>query len=326
MDLLKRLEQTDAHQPTTETLETSETLTSVLSDVEQHLKKLTKTVKKLAGHVKTTNKIHATDLEILKESTSRLQELPSTLSLPDEVTERLSEIEKTLVSVAKQLSVSEAVKLPDGSNVKRSDLDAYTMMHQLSNQIRQMISASAELQDVVRKRGVIRVDTDKLKEQAVSALDDRLAKAVEEPISRIETRLKSLEEQTAELGTERLATVGQEVTHIVDKAEAVASTISHVEDRIDKLNARVTWTTVGRLCLALVPLAAVILVVGGLLMGTFHAVGIGPLLGWAWAAFESTEPWWGKALIAVGTLAGIGLFGWVVHKLAGILSDEYARW
>jgi phage-related tail protein len=323
MGLHNNLVQADMQEQTTETLGT---LSSVLSDVEQHLKKLTKTVKKLAGHVKTTNKIHATDLEILKESTSRLQELPSTLSLPDEVTERLSEIEKTLVSVAKQLSVSEAVKLPDGSNVKRSDLDAYTMMHQLSDQIGQMISASDELNETVRQRGVIRVNTDKLTEQAIRVLDDQLAQAVSESISGIEARLNDFEQRSAELGAERLATVSQEVTRVVDKANGVASTISHVEDRIDKLTARITWTTVGRLCLALVPLAAAILVVGGLLMGTFHALGIGPLLGWAWAAFESTEPWWGKALIAVGTLAGIGLFGWVVHKLAGILSDEYARW
>ena len=42
----------------------------------------------------------------------------------------------------------------------------------------------------------------------------------------------------------------------------------------------ITWTAVGRFYLALLPLASVLLVVGGITINTVHALGIGPLLRW----------------------------------------------
>ncbi|WP_448759950.1 hypothetical protein [Actinomyces oricola] len=47
----------------------------------------------------------------------------------------------------------------------------------------------------------------------------------------------------------------------------------------------ITWTAVGRFYLALLPLASVLLVVGGITINTVHALGIGPLLRWTWASF-----------------------------------------
>ena len=65
-----------------------------------------------------------------------------------------------------------------------------------------------------------------------------------------------------------------------------------------------TWTTSGRFCLALVPFAAALIILGGLTMGVFHALGFGPLLGWAWGSLTAASAWWAKTLIARPRSAG----------------------
>lgn len=50
--------------------------------------------------------------------------------------------------------------------------------------------------------------------------------------------------------------------------------------------------------------------------------GIGPLFSWAWASFSAASLWWAKALIAVGTLGGAGLFVWLVLRVSQWIYDE----
>lgn len=77
-----------------------------------------------------------------------------------------------------------------------------------------------------------------------------------------------------------------------------------------------------RLYLALLPLTAVLLVIGRLTMGVFYALGFGPLLSWVWSSFVAANTWWSKALIAVGTLGGIAAFAPVVWWAAKKINDE----
>lgn len=58
---------------------------------------------------------------------------------------------------------------------------------------------------------------------------------------------------------------------VVAKADEVVSAVRTAEHRLETPTARVTWTAVGRMSLALLPLAAVIMVVGGLTTGAFYA-------------------------------------------------------
>ena len=95
---------------------------------------------------------------------------------------------------------------------------------------------------------------------------------------------------------------------------------------MERLSGRVTWTAVGRMALALLPLAAALLVVGGLTVGAFHALGIGPLLAWGWGSFSAATVWWHKALIAILALAGAVGFGALVWWLGRCLRNEYGRW
>lgn len=297
--------------------------TSLLDGIEQQLSALTKAVNDLSGYVKVMDEVHVSKLQAL---TSQRPEPPSTLPLDDAVMRRIAEIEKTLAAVASQLSASAAVKLPDGSSVRRSDLEAHSLVTRLEKQIEAMTSSSAELAEAVRKRGRVTIDTEKLQEHTIRVLDKRLARAVESPVVRVEASLAGLEGRVTALGEQRLRDAAKQAQEVLDKTDAVVASMRSAEERVRALESKVTWVTAGRVGLALLPLAATVLVLGGLTMGIAHALGFGPLLSWAWGAFGATELWWQKALIALATLGGVCGFGWVAWGVTGRVMDAYRRW
>lgn len=321
MGLLDTIKEQDERQQNSEMLER---LTSTLPAVEQQLTKLTKSVADLTTFVRIMDEQQDTRLGNL--STLRAPEPPSSLPLDDATKNRLSEIEKALAIIAEQLSASEAVKLPDGHSVRRSELDAHAMVLKIEKQLQTTTSASVELAETVRRRGVIRVDVARLSQQVISVLDVRLAAAVEPSVARLEARLAEWETRSASSITQRMVDTSSEVERVVARIEDAVRAAGRAERRVDAMTTRTTWTTLGRLCLALVPFSAVLLVVGGLAFGALQALGVGPLLSWAWTAFESADEWWAKALIAGGTLGGIALSGAVIWKLGLKLADQYRRW
>lgn len=320
MGLLETMKQADEQQSSSETSSSS---TSRLDAIEQQLSKLTKAVSDLSGYVKVMDEVHTGKLTAL---TSQQHEQPSTLPLDGESRNRLTEIEKTLAAVASQLSSSEAVKLPDGSSVRRSDLDAFSMMQRIGETLATTAQNSAELADAVNRRGRVVIDTAKLEQHAVKVLDSRLAKAVEPSVARVEATLADFEQRVALVGAGRTAEASRQVEQVARKANEVMAAVRAAEARVEQLSGRVTWAAVGRLGLALIPLATVMLVIGGLTMGTAYALGFGPLLGWAWSSFTAAQAWWVKALIAVGTLTGVAAFGWVVWRLAQRLGEDFRHW
>lgn len=254
-------------------------------------------------------------LKRVSKSISQQPEQPSPTPLDDATRNRLGEIEKTLAEIAKQLSASGAVKLPDRSEVKCSDVDAYSMMQSLRSQLLTTTTALDELKQVVGNGRTVRIDTRRLSEHAVWVLDQRLAQAVEMPVQRV-----------AQIGTQKVSEAAQEVEKTLTKTDELVTAIGRTERRLEALEGRLTWTAIGRLCLAPVSLAAVLLVIGGLTMGVFHALGFGPLLGWAWGSFEAASTWGAKGIIALATLDGVAGFAWVVWQLAGRLRDEFGSW
>ncbi|HJC28340.1 MAG TPA: hypothetical protein H9759_02990, partial [Candidatus Dietzia intestinipullorum] len=222
-------------------------------------------------------------------------------------------------AVAQQLSSSEVVKLPDGSSVTRADLAAYTMTQKISEELKTTTSASADLAEAVRKRGNVRIDTDKLTEHAVKVLDQCLAKAVEAPVQRVEQTVAGLEDRVGRLGTEKLA-------EVTGRAHEVVSAVGRAERRVERLSARVTWATVGRMCLALVPFTVAFIMLAGMVGGITQMLGLGPLLGWAWDSFATASTWWAKGLIALAALGGCALFGWLLWWLGKKLYESYRGW
>ncbi len=321
MGILDTIKQIDAEQEATATLEQ---LISTLPAVEQQLTQLTSAVNALKSYVTEMDAVMSERLD--RMSISPQPVLPSPPSFEDSTMTRLNEIERTLFAIASTLTHSQTVTLPDGESVTRSELDSYAMMTRIVTQLEMTSAASAELADAVRQRGVIRVDPGRLAAHAVGVLDDRLSQAVEAPVSRVEAVLTSFESRVATLGAQKAAEASERAERVTEKATEVAAAVTAAERRVDALSARVTWTAVGRLSLALLPLAAALLLVGGLTTGAAHALGIGPLLTWAWTSFGAATEWWQKAAIAAGTLGAIAVGAWLVHIVALRLRDAYGRW
>lgn len=295
--------------------ETSEALMSRLEDVEEQTRQLTNAVNKVSGFLKAMDEAQSAEIKRLSRSISQQHEQPSQTQLDDETKNRLSEIEKTLSAIAEQLSASGAVKLNDGSTVKRSDLDSYSMMKQLSSDLTKTTSALDELKQVVGNGRTVRVDIDRLSAYTVDVLDQRLSQAVEAPIKRVESTLEGFEHRVASLGAERLS----EVHRAVEKS---LSELDEARQKIEAIERRVTFVGISRLALAVLPLFASLLLVGGLVWGFGSMVGIGPLFGWAWGAFTAASLWWQKALIAAATLGGAALFIWVVLRVSRWVYEE----
>lgn len=314
MGLLDTMKQEDGQQRITEMLEA---LISQHDADRQQIERLTRTVADLTSYVKVMDEEQTKRMDHL--STSRQLELPSTLPLDAETKKRLNEIEKTLSAVAQQLSSSEVVKLPDGSSVTRADLAAYSMTTKISEELKSTTSASADLAEAVRKRGNVRIDTDKLTEHAVKVLDQCLTKAVEAPVQRIEQTVAGLEERVGRLGTEKLA-------EVTDRAHEVVSAAGRAERRVEQLSAKVNWAMVGRMCLALIPFTVAFIMLTGMVGGITQTLGLGPLLGWAWDSFAAASVWWTKGLIALAALGGCALFGWLIWWLGKKLYESYRGW
>lgn len=294
-----------------------EALTSEHDADRQQIEKLTKTVAEQNAYIKLVDEEQTKRLDQL--STSQPPEQPSTASLDDETKTRLSEIESTLAAVAQQLSESALVKLRDGSSMKRTDLEALSVLKSVLTELKTTTSASTDLAEAVRRRGQVTIDTDKLTEHAVKMLDTRLARAVEAPVRGVEQVIAGFERRVENVSTKKL----DEVTASAVKLERTADA---AERRIDRLSTAMSWTTVGRVCLALLPFAVAIIILGGLVGGVTQMLGIGPLFGWAWDSFAAATTWSSKVLIAVGSLAGCGLFGWLVWWIGKKVHANFQGW
>ncbi|WP_196819480.1 hypothetical protein [Schaalia sp. ZJ405] len=199
------------------------------------------------------------------------------------------------------------------------------MMKQLSSKLETTTSSLDSLTKTVGDGRTIKFNYDKVNQHVGGLLDKKLSQAVQAPVQRVERTLEGFEQRVAEIGTQKVSEASKKVEKVLDETKDLVFRIDRAERHLKDLEGRMTWTVVGRLCLALIPLAVVLLVVGGLTMGVFHTLGFGPLLGWAWASFMNTDIWWAKALIAVATLSAVAVFTSIVWWLAKKLREDFFR-
>ena len=303
-------------------LEMLASLMSRLDAVEDQERELTKANNATSGFLKAMDEAHTAAFKRLEGLISQQPEQRSQTQLDDETKNRLSEIEKTLDAVAKQLSDKRVVKLSDGTSVPASDLQAFSMMKQIKAGMTTMTSALDELKKIVGNGRTVRVDMNQLSEYAVGVLDEWLSVAVEERVQRIESTLDGYEQRVANIGAQKTTEAAQKVDTVIDKANKAVASLERNESRLEALEGRIPWTTVGKVAIAVLPLFASLLLVGGLVWGFGSMVGIGPLFGWAWGAFTAASLWWQKALIAAATLGGAALFIWVVLRVSRWVYEE----
>ena len=303
-------------------LEMLASLMSRLDAVEDQERELTKANNATSGFLKAMDEAHTAAFKRLEGLISQQPEQRSQTQLDDETKNRLSEIEKTLDAVAKQLSDKRVVKLSDGTSVPASDLQAFSMMKQIKAGMTTMTLALDELKKIVGNGRTVRVDMNQLSEYAVGVLDERLSVAVEERVQRIESTLDGYEQRVANIGAQKTTEAAQKVDTVIDKANKAVASLERNESRLEALEGRIPWTTGGKVAIAVLPLFASLLLVGGLVWGFGSMVGIGPLFGWAWGAFTAASLWWQKALIAAATLGGAALFIWVVLRVSRWVYEE----
>lgn len=185
-----------------------------------------------------------------------------------------------------------------------------------------MTSALDELKKTVGNGRTVKVDMNQLSEYTVGVLDKRLSVAVEERVQRIESTLDGVEQRVAVIGTQKVAEAAQKVDTVIDKANKAVASLERNESRLEALEGRIPWTTVGKVAIGVLPLFASLLLVGGLVWGFGSMVGIGPLFGWAWGAFTAASLWWQKALIAAATLSAAVVFVWAVLRVSRWVYEE----
>lgn len=183
------------------------------------------------------------------------------------------------------------------------------MMKQLSSDLTKTTSALGELTAQVKAKSHVSLNAEKVAEVMSQRVTQHFDHAVQEPVDGLRSDLQGLREGMSTLGAERLS----EVHRAVEKS---LSELNEARRNIEAIERRVTFVGISRLALAVLPLFASLLLVGGLVWGFGSMVGIGPLFGWAWGAFTDAELWWMKALIAAATLAGTALFVWVVLRVS----------
>lgn len=296
----------------------SEKLASLMSRidaVEDQSRELTEANNATTEFIKAMDEAQTAAIKQLEESISQQLEQHLQTQLDDETKNRLNEIEKTLADVAKQLSLSGAVKLPDGSTVTQSDVNAFSMMKQINQKMTTLDSTSKELAKEVHEKSRV-LDDEKAKRWLddvgrwiADKVDDHFDQAVQEPVDGLRSDLEGIREEMSTLGAERLSEVRTEL-------QGLLSEMRGVEEAVKRYERQVNFVSVSRIVLALIPLSVALILVGGLVWGVGSMFGIGPLFGWAWASFTAASLWWHKVLIALGALGGAALFVWAVFRMS----------
>lgn len=306
--------------------ETLAFLMSRLDAVEAHERELTKSVNAMNGFLKVMDEALTTAIDQVKELISQQHEQPSQTQLDDETKNRLNEIEKTLAEVAKQLSLSGAVKLSDGSTVTQSDLQAHSMMNQINEKVTALTSTSENLANEVHEKSHVKLDGKVTGQWLAKKVVEHFDQAVQEPVDGLRSDLEGFREEMGTLGAERLSEVRREVDETVStlnkKVDVMSLKLSQVCQKFEDIERRATFVGASRIVLAVLPLCVALILVGGLVWGFTSMVGIGPLFGWIWASFTAASLWWHKLLIAIGGLGAAAFFVWIVLRVSQWVYDN----
>ena len=292
-------------------------LANELASISQQITDQTKAISGLIGQIKTTDNINDARLDQL--AAALLGNASQKDTSEKETLEQLKELKKDFRILASSVKDTQPITLRNGQKVSRADFSAYSLTQQINEELRKLDRSSADQAKAVSEIGTVRVDTTGIADHAVKDLDARLSAAVEEPMQRIEAALDDFEHRVADIGTEKLA----EVTM---KANDVVRAVNSAESSVDKLSRKVTWSTVGKICQALIPFTVAFIILGSLVAGFTQMLGVGPILEWAWSSFSAAEDWTGKVLIAVGTFGGVGAFGWLMWWTGKKLRESYRGW
>ena len=288
-----------------------------LSKIDETLRVLIDTLMNQSKRLTAIEKAQS-DLTITlssKTSTSETSELDSLTSDVNEIKKTLNKQSETLSALGETVSDKRVVKQSDDSAVSAGDLQALSMTKTISSDLTKTTSALADLTAQVKAKSRVSLNAEKVAEVMSRRVTQHFDHAVQEPVDGLRNDLQGLREEMSTLGSEKLS----EVRRAVEKS---LSELNETRRNIEAIERRVTFVGISRLALAVLPLFASLLLVGGLVWGLGSMFGIGPLFGWAWGSFMAASLWWQKALIAAATLGGAALFIWVVLRVSRWVYEE----
>ena len=288
-----------------------------LSKIDETLRVLITTLTSQSERIKKIEEAQVSLMLVLtsKTSTSEASEADSLTNDINAIKKTLNEQSETLSELGKTVSDKRILKLSDGSSVSASELQAHSMMKQINAQVMTLASTSKELAKEVHAKSSVKLDVEKTGRWLAKQVNEHFDHAVQEPVDGLRSDLQGLREEMSTLGTERLSEVHR-------KVEKSLSRLNEARQEIEAIERRVTFVGISRLALAVLPLFASLLLVGGLVWGLGSMFGIGPLFGWAWGAFTAASLWWQKMLIALGTLGAAVLFVWAVLRASRWIYEE----
>lgn len=288
-----------------------------LKQIDETLRVLIATLTSQSDRIKKVEDSQASLMLALnsKSSTSKDSVNDSLTNDVNEIKKTLNAQSETLSALAETVSDKRVVKQSDGSSVSAGELQAHSMMKQLSSDLTKTTSALGELTAQVKAKSHVTLNEQKVADVMSRRVGEHFQKSVQEPVDGLRSDLAGFRDEMGALGSDKLSELRAAV-------EEVLEDLQRAQQRVKSVERRVTFVGVSRLALAVLPLFASLLLVGGLVWGLGSMFGIGPLFTWAWASFTAASAWWARALIAVATLSGAALFVWVVLRLSRWIYDE----
>ena len=250
-----------------------------------------------------------------KTSTSEDSQLDSLVNDSNAIKTTLNEHSTLLSALSETVSDKRVVTLSDGSKVKASDLDAYNLMKKVSSSQETTTTALGKLAKEVHAKSTVTLNTEAVVQELAKQFNERFDDAVQKPVDDLRSDLEGFRKEMDALGAERLSEVRRDVATLMSEFNDARRQIKAIERRAD-------FVGISRLALALLPLFAALILVGGLVWGFGSMVGIGPLFGWIWASFTAASLWWHKLLIALGGLGAAALFFWIVLRVSQWVYDN----
>ncbi len=295
---------------------------------EESLSEMSALVEQLRNERQEDRRVLAQLIESQNTLTSMVEELSTSMNSgassngPDAtlklggVKKRLTSLEEAVTALGASLASSETVRLADGSSLKKSDVEALALMEKTAAQIADL--RSSLLREMATKAR-LRIDEDKLIAGLASKLETGLGPQITDSMQRVEEVVRAHERRLDALGEKKVTEMKetlQEATKGLERAEKTAA----------QLKGALTWAGVGKVAVALLPLALVGLAVAVLLGIGGQLFGVGPVFGWAWASFAAAEAWWLKLIIALATVSGALGVCWAVYRLGRKLAEVYRGW
>src|SRR5690625_416479 len=223
--------------------------------------------------------------------------------------ERLGDLEVAIEKLGKEVSTHSSTQ----------DSTQPSELRSLANAQSEMSKTLAEIAEAVRKRGRITFDMKELQRHVAGLLDQRLQRAVEAPVARLEKALGG-----------RIDAVGAEAREAGERAEAAskqaARSVEASASSIEK-SRKVGWPEVGNLAAALLPLlVAVTLVLGLGRVLVVDVLGLPVVTAWLWGQVSAASSWWAAGLWVLALVSVVGgtvaLVAWASRRLY----EWYQRW